>query len=437
MELHIAIDDADSPLGQCTTYITYLIARQIRAHGLARFLDYPHLIRLNPNIPYKTRGNAATALHLDASPSRIPEILRLARRTLEQNAEHHGKTSPTLAATTGKPSPALHTVYRRALTELLPRTYLQELLEQGALGPVEVWPSTRNRGLVGALAALGAHPLHDYTYELLAYRDPRDRSAARHTPEEFFIQLDRRYRPLLFATYDYEQHRPLATPHGPDPVAFGLRSLDPRILEEILLQARAELPYRHYIIYKTNQATNAHLAHLKKISQLHPYDAARVRGTLAEKPAILQGGHVKLTLQDDTGTLQVMVYKETGRLNRLARLLAPGDHIEVGGGALPRKGLTLNAEQILLIHPAPRTHTTNPKCPRCGATMKSAGRGKGYKCPKCGYRDPHAHKTTHTQPPLPEPGLYTTSPRAYRHLTQPPEIRGLKPADTFVENWII
>ncbi len=435
MELHIAFDDADSPLGQCTTYITYLVAREILSKRLATFLDYPHLIRLNPNIPFKTRGNAATALHLQTTPHNAQKIVELAAETLRENAEHHGKTSPALAVLKGKPTPQLRILYSRALRELVPRAYLEQLLHTGRLGPVNVLPTPHNRGLVGALAALGAYPLKDYTYELLAYRDPRDKTP-RKIPATLLKQLDRRYRPLLFATYDYAENRPLAVPHGPDPVLLGLRSLDPRILEEIASHLAHTLPDPKMIIYKTNQATDAHLTTTKTIAQLHPYDSARVKGTIAKPPQTLPRGHVKLTLTDHTGTLQVMVYKETGRLNRLAKLLAPGDTVEVAGGLQPRHGLTLNAEQILLWRPAPLHIRIPPRCPRCGHTMKSAGRGKGYKCPKCGYKDPNAKPTIKTVPRPLDPGLYTQSPRAYRHLTRPPEIRGLTPLPILVEKWI-
>jgi tRNA(Ile2)-agmatinylcytidine synthase len=40
--------------------------KQIVKDNLAKFVDYPKLIRLNPNVPWKTRGNGAVALTLDA-----------------------------------------------------------------------------------------------------------------------------------------------------------------------------------------------------------------------------------------------------------------------------------------------------------------------------------------------------------------------------------
>jgi len=68
--------------------------------------------------------------------------------------------------------------------------------------------------------------------------------------------------------------------------------------------------------------------------------------------------------------------------------------------------------------------------------MKSAGRGKGYKCPKCGYRDKRAAKIVTEKPRIVEPGLYVSSPRAYRHLTKPLETYGIRPEGVFIKGWI-
>ena len=44
----------------CTTYIGLRIAASTRK----QILGYPRLVRLNPNIPYKTRGNGAVCMNL-------------------------------------------------------------------------------------------------------------------------------------------------------------------------------------------------------------------------------------------------------------------------------------------------------------------------------------------------------------------------------------
>ncbi|MEM4171235.1 MAG: DNA-binding protein, partial [Thermoplasmata archaeon] len=56
----IGVDDTDSSEGMCTTYL----APQILLKLNLDLIGFPRLVRLNPNIPWKTRGNAAIALRV-------------------------------------------------------------------------------------------------------------------------------------------------------------------------------------------------------------------------------------------------------------------------------------------------------------------------------------------------------------------------------------
>ena len=71
--LHIGIDDTDSPRGGCTTYIAALLVEKLSNMG-ATFIDYPNLIRLNPNVPWKTRGNGALCLRIKCDDTTTDEI---------------------------------------------------------------------------------------------------------------------------------------------------------------------------------------------------------------------------------------------------------------------------------------------------------------------------------------------------------------------------
>src|SRR5207245_4307157 len=62
--IHIGFDDTDSRKGMCTTFLAYKIVEYLKKEQV-RFLDYPYLIRFNPNIPWKTRGNGAVALKIE------------------------------------------------------------------------------------------------------------------------------------------------------------------------------------------------------------------------------------------------------------------------------------------------------------------------------------------------------------------------------------
>ena len=69
--LNIGIDDTDSPKGMCTTYLAFKIVDYLKKQKVD-FLDYPKLIRFNPNIPWKTRGNGAVSLKIrTTSPQKI------------------------------------------------------------------------------------------------------------------------------------------------------------------------------------------------------------------------------------------------------------------------------------------------------------------------------------------------------------------------------
>src|SRR5512136_2393161 len=60
MVLWVGVDDTDSLLGMCTTFLATEFVRE-----LTRDLDligYPRLVRLNPNITWKTRGNGAVCI---------------------------------------------------------------------------------------------------------------------------------------------------------------------------------------------------------------------------------------------------------------------------------------------------------------------------------------------------------------------------------------
>ena len=64
----IGIDDTDSPLGMCTTYLGAVLARRL-IHERMQVRE-AKLVRLNPNVTFKTRGNAAIALDVAGDPDK-------------------------------------------------------------------------------------------------------------------------------------------------------------------------------------------------------------------------------------------------------------------------------------------------------------------------------------------------------------------------------
>jgi tRNA(Ile2)-agmatinylcytidine synthase len=62
--MHIGFDDTDSTRKGCTTYIAALLVEELEKLGVT-FLDYPSLVRLNPNVPWKTRGNGGLSIRIE------------------------------------------------------------------------------------------------------------------------------------------------------------------------------------------------------------------------------------------------------------------------------------------------------------------------------------------------------------------------------------
>ena len=122
------------------------------------------------------------------------------------------------------------------------------------------------------------------------------------------------------------------------------------------------------------------------------------------------------------------IYEPTGLANVAAKL-APGDLIEIGCGT--RKGTTkhpkiLNVEYLYVLNVADTYETQNPLCKICGKRMKSEGKGKGYQCDRCKFRDASATKILIPKRRDLKPGLYIPTPKAHRHLTKPLQRYGLE-----------
>jgi len=422
MIIHIGLDDFDSPKGGCTTYVAARLAAKLDKIKNVHFLDYPNLIRLNPNIPFKTRGNGAVALRIEAKGYEPEALFETVLNELDALTDlSHPKTDPVVAMKIGSITKNLENFYWKTLTGTVPLAYARKLAEKEH---IKIHCHKKGRGLIGAIAAIGANLSMDFTYELLAYRKLTLEERKLSTRKTILFDLT--YRPYTFGNLDYGSRRLLVTPHGPDPVFFGIRGDNPLVLLDYLsyLSEEESSKIELWMIFRSNQGTSMHFKR-KNIASIRPYDSVCIGGYVVEKPIILQGGHILFRLKDDDGNiLDCMVYRETGHLVKVAKILTPGSQIQVYGGARPPSPIhkiTLNVEAIRVIKPVIEEKYVAPTCPRCHKRMKSAGRGKGYKCRKCGLVAPHVGKVKIEKVGLIEPGLYLPSPIAYRHLTKPPE----------------
>ncbi|MBR5815571.1 MAG: DUF1743 domain-containing protein, partial [Methanocorpusculaceae archaeon] len=159
--MFLGLDDTDSPDGMCTTYLGALIAEALEKQGCV--IKNMRLIRLNPNVPWKTRGNAAVCIEFDGSA----EIaLQTAGEFIDKYAMFDCQnTNPGFVVCETKPSSDF---YYSALRTFCTVDEAKSVLD--SIGAV--YKGYKNcRGLIGALAAVSAE-LPDKTYEYLAYRKP-------------------------------------------------------------------------------------------------------------------------------------------------------------------------------------------------------------------------------------------------------------------------
>jgi tRNA(Ile2)-agmatinylcytidine synthase len=417
--LHIGIDDTDSLEGGCTTYIAALLVERLTGLG-ARFIDYPNLVRLNPNIPWKTRGNGAVCLRFEVDQSMEGSIVGCVMDVVEDNGRFEdAKTEPGVVFHIGDVPEALKLFADEAIRGIVSLEDAISLIEKHCAAAVGF---KGMRGLIGALAAIGNTLEGDHTYEFLAYRRPEYIGSPRRLKFSSILEMDREMGLETFNNVDPETLRPLIAPHGPDPVLFGVRGESPEAVYRAGMMIEAEEPIERWVIFRTNQGTDAHLKAVSRISDLTPHTPAVIEGVVSSDPRVIPGGHVIFALDDGTGRVDCAAYEPTGRFRDIVRRLIPGDEVRAFGGVRAGEGtpgLTLNLEKLEILRLKDAVLLINPDCPACGGSMESLGRGKGFRCRRCDYRERDLTKRAVKLERGLAPGVYLPPPRAQRHLTKP------------------
>lgn len=419
MKLHIGFDDTDSPRTGCTTYVAALIIEKLYKMK-AKFIDYPNLIRLNPNVPWKTRGNGALCLRIKCTDDLYEDIRESVIETIEENADFNYRgTDPGAVFLRGNVPEEIEGFAKRTIQGLVKmRDALKLIKKFGA----EAIGYKMRRGIIGGLAAIGETLRGDHTFELIAYRRRENWGTPRKIDELSVIEMDKRMGNLTFNNVDPETGRILITPRGPDPILYGIRGESPEAVRLAHKMIRSNEPIERWVIFRTNHGTDAHLKRVHSISDVKPYNPVIVRGKVAGKPKIIPGGHVIFQIQDETGSIDCAAYEQTGNLRKIASMLIDGDLVEVYGGVRPpskRNPKTINIEKIKIVNLAEKVILRNPLCPVCGKRMKSMGRNKGFECYKCGFHGANLTKIAIKAERLIKAGLYVVPPRSERHLTKP------------------
>jgi tRNA(Ile2)-agmatinylcytidine synthase len=371
MRCFIGLDDTDSSRGYCTTYLGFRIASDLKS--VLTVLPYPRLVRLNPNIPFKTRGNAAVCLEVETPDP--DQAFDLANAKLKELSDVSGGANSGLVFLQNtRLLPDFEPIYRDALSRIVsPARVRRFLAEEGVRYAI----LGNGMGLVGAAASLGFTSRDDHTFELISYRRRESWGSRRVVDPSSVEEMDSLTFPHTFNNYDYQKRKVLITPHGPDPVFFGVRGDSPAIVTKAFTLLRFEEKLEGYMVYMSNQHTDAHL---NRRLDWKVFSSGWVSGSV-ETVEIGPGGHVYLTIREGGRRRHCAFYEPTGDLRRVAKRLAKGDKIRLAGGV--RRATSVHAK-VLNVE---RMQVLTLARPQWKRTLVR--------------------------------GTYIASPRANRHLTKP------------------
>ncbi|MFC6837009.1 tRNA(Ile)(2)-agmatinylcytidine synthase [Halomarina ordinaria] len=459
----VGLDDTDSrEQGMCTTFVAARLAERLRERGRVERLL---LVRLNPAVKHKTRGNAALAVHTDVDPATAFDV---AYETVDEAAVvDDDRTNPGLVVLPDDPDDdtpvdgrdALAAFARAAVRDHLTIADAEALVDHAGYRSAS-WGD--GRGRIGALAAAGAwaawrqsgadegtgvdtdgtvaatDPFAEWTYERISYRERERWGTDRQVDaDSAFAAADREY-PLVWDTVDRETGAVVCVPHTPCPILHGVRGDDPEAVARTAAAIEGE-SVLHRETFLTNQGTDAHLREGTAGEALDGR-AYRLDGTVTGAPETRRGGHVFLELTGEGGTIQCAAFEPTKHFRDRVRALRTGDELTVCGEFTDRApdadtadgsttGGTLKLEKFA-VRDLVRTERVTPTCPDCDRRMESAGRDQGYRCRDCGTTaEGKAERPVDRDLDL---GWYEVPPCARRHIAKP-LVRGGFDAPTYPE----
>ena len=411
--IHIGIDDTDSPKGMCTTFLSYEIVKFLEKQKV-EMLDYPSLIRFNPNIPWKTRGNGAVRLTIKtANPQKIKN--KVMQFVVNYSDTKNG-ANPGLVFYQNESIPASFQKFSKlALWKLISRKKAKQFISENKIDSFHLG---NGQGLIGAIGAVG-YKFSDHTFELLCYRKKSQFGKKRIISKDSVKNMQSFTFPETFSSYDNKNDRVLITPHGPDPVFYGIRgeTVKSVVLASTIVNADEKLD--GYMVFRSNQGTADHLKNELEPNDLKPYTSGFFIGKVCSKPITERGGHVFFSIEVKGRKIRCGVYKPT-KITKDAQNLIPGDKIRVGGGirkASKNHSRVLNVEFLDVIQLTKNILFTNPTCKKCNKKMKSNGNKQGFECGKCGNK--FFSKSKLEIPRKIQSKLYLPDISAHRHLTRP------------------
>jgi len=430
--MFIAADDTDSSTWMCTTFLATELVLAVKDLDL---IGLPRLVRLNPAVPWKTRGNGAICIRVGRGAGEPRRCGRLDGRDLFCYPRSSGEPDPdeVLArcwpvverwsqkdssdpGLVVSPEAPRAELYHRAVSVIIDKEEAVAALREAGARTFEM---NSGRGLIGAAAAAAWRPL-DRTYEVLTYRQRERWGHPREVSSDDIALLDSRF-PSTFNNYEHLAGRPAIVPHTTCPVLYGIRGDSPAELPLASASVSSE-PVDRWMLFITNQGTDDHI--ITHWDRLRPNSSYLVEGEVLTAPRTVPGGHVIFGLRTADGEVDCAAYEPSKGFRDIVRRLRPGDRVQVMG-ELREAPRTLNLEklQVLSLSRDP-VKGPSPLCPQCGRRTKSAGRGQGYRCRECGVKGLPA--TAGEEARQIAPGWYEPPVCARRHLSKPLKRMGVQ-----------
>ncbi|ABR55383.1 domain of unknown function DUF1743 [Methanococcus vannielii SB] len=415
--MYIGIDDTDSLENYCTTYIGTILMEELQKNYV---LDIPKLIRMNPMVKYKTRGNGGISLHIveknnELSDSDINIIKKTVVKTVEKFSDFKcDNTNPGIVFLSeesySKNEKKLENYYKSVLYDILSVDYTEKLLNEIN---AEFIKYKNGYGIIGALGAISSKP--PFTYELLTYREESVWGTKREIDDFSVVNMNEKTFPYTFNNLDGK--KPIITPHTPCPVLYGIRGISKTVLNNAKNIIKSERILKSQI-FVTNQGTDAHLRFMK-IKDMYPDTGVISYGQVVQKPIEITGGHVLFKIKDDTGEINCISYEPTKEFRNIIRKLDIGDLVGVYG-TVRKNPFEINIEKLKIVS-LKKQYDKNKKC-ECGGTLKSKGLKSGYKCNLCSRKIDYDKISTFEIKRDIFEGFYEVIPSARRHLSKPVQL---------------
>jgi tRNA(Ile2)-agmatinylcytidine synthase len=388
--LLIALDDTDGSDGGCTTHLMLHIisALDLDVKG------FPRLVRLNPNIPFKTRGNAALCAEIGRSHGLKKKIGEYMGKPIfssgiiddiadydhmadaawnivlqEANLKDE-KTNPGMIIARDKPDSSHYFAALRSVVSI--DDALRTIKQMGM-----IYRSAKNgRGLIGALSALGWVP-EKSTYEMIIYSYPHPQHVSSDLQMEIVALADS--FPGTFNNYDAENRHAAIFPSPRTPVLCGVRTTDPNAILEFPAHVAADLPskFTGYMLYQTNQATDDH--YQKSFERFEDLSSYAFNATVTSNPEAIKGGHWFFNFLYAGKEYRAAIFEPSKGMRLLVKDIEIGDYVKIFGSFMEGK---MNIEKVIIIERSRVFTRSNPVCVKCGSRMQNNGRNS-FVCPAC------------------------------------------------------